>query len=207
LTPSDDYNLEHERGLSAFDFRHRLTTSFLYELPFGRGRAVDMGGLANTLLGGWQIGGIITFQTGFPLTPMCGPGNIQNGGGHCRPDVVPGQDPNLPGDQQSISRFFNTNAFVDRLGQDPARITEFRYGTAGRNIITGPGIVSVDASINKFFRFTERQALEFRWEVFNAPNHPIFNPPGVSVRTPTYGVITSTKIDNRQMQLALKYSF
>ena len=208
LTPSDDYNLAHERGLSAFDFRHRLTNSFLYELPFGRGRAVGIDNrVVNTLLGGWQIGGIVTMQTGFPLTPMCGPGNIQNGGGHCRPDVVPGQAPNLPGDQRSVSRFFNTAAFTDRLGQDPARITEFRYGTAGRNIITGPGIVSVDASINKFFRFSERQNLEFRWEVFNAPNHPIFNPPGVSLRTPTYGVITSTKIDNRQMQLALKYNF
>jgi hypothetical protein len=158
LTPSDDYNLEHERGLSAFDFRHRFTGSFLYELPFGRGRAVDlMNPVVNALLGGWQLGGIIALQTGFPLTAYCGPGNIQNGGGHCRPDVVPGQDLTLPGDQRDPSRFFNTDAFVDRLGQDPARITEFRYGNAGRNIITGPGIISIDASINKFFRFTERQ--------------------------------------------------
>lgn len=161
----------------------------------------------NVLFGGWQLGGIVTFQTGFPLTPMCGSGNIQNGGGYCKPDVVPGQKPELSGDARSVNRFFNTGAFVDRLGQDPARITQFRYGNAGRNIITGPGLASIDASINKFFRFTERQNLEFRWEVFNAPNHPIFSPPGVTLRTPTYGVITSTKIDNRQMQLALKYNF
>jgi hypothetical protein len=208
LTPSNDYDLDYERALSAFDFRHRFTGSFLYELPFGRGRAVGIENrVVNALLGGWQIGGIITLQSGFPLTAYCGPGNIQNGGGYCRPDVVPGQDPNLPGDQRDPARFFNTNAFVDRTGQDPARISDFRYGTAGRNIITGPGIISVDASVNKFFRFTERHNLEFRWELFNAPNHPIFSPPGTTLRNPTYGVITSTKIDNRQMQLALKYNF
>jgi hypothetical protein len=208
LTPSDDYNLNAERGLSAFDFRHRFTASFLYELPIGRGRAVGIeNGVLNALLGGWQLGGIFTVQTGFPLTAFCGPGNIQNGGGYCRPDVVPGQDPNLPSDQRTVGRFFNTDAFVDRFGQDPNRITEFRYGTSGRNTITGPGIVSLDASLNKFFRFTERQNLEFRWEVFNAPNHPIFAPPGTSLRNPNYGVITSTRIDNRQMQLALKYNF
>jgi outer membrane receptor protein involved in Fe transport len=208
LTPSDDYNLEGERGLSAFDFRHRFTASFLYELPFGRGRALSIDNRAlDKLLGGWQIGGIFTVQTGFPLTPMCGPGNIQNGGGYCKPDVVPGQNPNLSSDERSITRYFNTDAFVDRVGQDPNRITEFRCGAAGRNIITGPGIVSLDASVHKLFRFTERQNLEFRWEVFNAPNHPIFAPPGVSLRNPNYGVITSTRIDNRQMQLALKYNF
>ncbi|HYZ84213.1 MAG TPA: TonB-dependent receptor [Bryobacteraceae bacterium] len=208
LTPTDDYNLNAERGLSAFDFRHRLTTSFLYELPFGRGKAIGIdNGILNALFGGWQLGGIFTFQTGFPLTAFCGPGNIQNGGGQCRPDAIVGKDADLPGDQRQVTRYFNTDAFVDRLGQDPNRITEFRYGTAGRNTIEGPGVVSVDASLNKFFRFTERQNLEFRWEVFNAPNRPNFAPPGTTLRTPTYGVITGTKIDNRQMQLALKYNF
>ena len=134
--------------------------------------------VANMILGGWQLGGIITLQDGFPLTAYCGSGNIQNGGGYCGPDVVPGEKPDIADDQKSVARFFNTGSFVDRLGQNPAAITTFRYGTAGRNVITGPGIMSVDASINKFFRFTERQNLEFRAEFFNLPNHPIFAPPG-----------------------------
>jgi hypothetical protein len=209
LTPSDDYNLAAERGLSAFDFRQRFTASFLYELPFGRGKAwlSDAPGIVEGILGGWQFGGILTLQTGFPLTPYCGGGNIQNGGGYCKPDVVPGENPDLSHEQQRVERFFNTGAFVDRLGQDPARVTEFRYGNAGRNIISGPGIRSLDASLNKFFRFTERQNLEFRAEFFNLPNHPIFAPPGTTLRTPTYGRITSTKIDSRQLQLALKFNF
>ncbi|MBL8290600.1 MAG: carboxypeptidase regulatory-like domain-containing protein [Bryobacterales bacterium] len=210
LTPSDNYNLRAERGLSAFDFRQRLTASFLYELPFGRGRKVGISNpVANFLLGGWQFGGIVTFQDGFPATAFCGPGNIQNGGGYCKPDAVSGVSAKLPESQQSVSRFFNTDAFVDRVGVAPgAAQPVFRYGTAGRNTIIGPGITSLDMSVNKFFRLKENShTLEFRGEFFNLPNHPVFQQPGTTVRTPTYGVISGTRLDSRQIQLALKYSF
>jgi hypothetical protein len=208
LTPSDNYNLAAERGLSAFDFRQRLTTSFLYELPFGRGKHFDISNpVANFVFGGWQLGGILTFQGGFPMTAYCGPGNIQNGGGYCKPDAVAGQNPNLPGSQRTVQRFFNTSAYVDRVGQDPTRITEFRYGTAGRNTITGPSIAAFDASVNKRFSIHELHNVEFRVEMFNMPNHPIFGNPGTTLRNPTYGVIGSTRIDARQVQLALKYNF
>ncbi|MEZ5353363.1 MAG: hypothetical protein R2762_12060 [Bryobacteraceae bacterium] len=210
LTPSDNYNLNHERGLSAFDFRQRVTASFLYELPVGRGRALGLqSGIANFFLGGWQIGGIITFQDGFPATVFCGPGNVQNGGGYCKPDAVQGTNPNLSDSEQTLFRFFNTNAYVDRLGVAPgAAQPVFRYGTAARNTVIGPGIASLDMSVNKFFRFREdRQALEFRAEFFNLPNHPIFGQPGTTLRTATYGVISGTRLDSRQIQFALKYSF
>jgi hypothetical protein len=203
LTPSDDYNLELERGLSAFDFRRRWTTSWVWELPVGRGkrflsdnRALDL------ILGGWQLGGILTLQDGFPFTVLCGPGNIQNGGGVCYPDST-GINPNLPRDQQTRTRFFNTDAYVDRI---PAG-GPFRFGTTGRNSVIGPGIISFDASANKKFFFTESRYLEFRTEVFNAPNHPIWNPPGNQLRTPNYGVINSTKLDSRQIQFGLKLIF
>ena len=207
LTPMDDYNLGRERGRSAFDFRHRFTGSFLYELPFGKGRRMDISNsVANFVLGGWQVGGIFTVQTGFPLTAFCGPGNIQNGGGYCAPDVVPGQSPNNIS-TRTVQRFFNTDAFVDRLGQNPAAITDFRYGNSGRNTITGPGLTSFDASLTKVFAITERHRLEFRSEFFNLPNHPIFAPPGTTLRTANYGVISATKVDSRQLQFALKYQF
>lgn len=210
LTPSDNYNLRAERGLSAFDFRQRFTASFLYELPFGRGRKVGISNpVANFLLGGWQFGGILTFQDGFPATAYCGPGNIQNGGGYCKPDAVAGVSAKLPESAQTVARFFNTDAFVDRVGVAPgAAQPVFRYGTAGRNTIIGPGIASLDMSVNKFFRLKENShALEFRGEFFNLPNHPIFQQPGTTLRTPTYGVISGTRLDSRQIQLALKYSF
>ena len=203
LTPSNNYNLQMERGLSAFDFRQRLTTSWLWDVPVGKGRrflgdsrALDL------ILGGWQLGGILTLQDGFPFTVQCGPGNIQNGGGVCYPDST-GANPNLPDDQQARVRFFNTDAYVDRI---PAT-GDFRFGTTSRNSVIGPGIISFDASLNKKFNFTESKYLEFRTEFFNTPNHPIWNPPGNQLRTPNYGVITSTRIDSRQIQFGLKLVF
>jgi hypothetical protein len=207
LTPSNNYDLRHERGLSAFDFRQRFTASFLYELPFGKGKAMDLGA-ANFLLGGWQLGGILTFQSGFPLTMFCGPGNVQGAGtGYCKPDAVAGANPNLPKDRRTVQRWFDTNAYVDRVGQNPAAITQFRYGTAGRNTVIGPGIASLDASVNKFFRFNERHTLELRGEAFNLSNTPNFGQPGNTLRNPNYGVIGGIRLDMRQMQVALKYSF
>jgi hypothetical protein len=211
LTPSNDYDLARERGRSAFDFRHRLTTSFLYELPFGNGRRKDLGSIGNFVLGGWQMGGIVTFQTGFPLTAFCGPGNWQNGGGYCAPDPIPGQKPELPGSEQDPRRFFNTGAFTNRIGfaSDTllAAAGAYRYGFSGRNNFTGPGLTSVDFSLNKNFHITEKQRLEFRTEFFNFPNHPIFAPPGTTLGVANYGVIGATKVDSRQIQFALKYSF
>ncbi len=203
LTPSNDYNLQLERGLSAFDFRQRLTTSWLWDIPVGKGRRFLSNSRAlGLLLGGWQLGGILTLQDGFPFTVLCGPGNIQNGGGVCYPDST-GANPNLSDDQQTRTRFFNTDAYVDRI---PAT-GNFRFGTTGRNSVIGPGIISFDTSLNKKFNFTETKYLEFRTEIFNAPNHPIWNPPGNQLRTPNYGVITSTKIDSRQIQFGLKLVF
>ena len=83
----------------------------------------------------------------------------------------------------------------------------FRFGNTARNSVIGPGIISFDASVNKKFNLTESKYLEFRTEIFNLPNHPIWNPPGTQLRTANYGVINSTRIDSRQIQFALKLVF
>jgi len=202
LTPSNNYDLGLETGLSAFDFRKRWTTSWLWDLPFGKNRALlNHGGPVDFVLGGWQLGGILTLQDGFPFTVTCGPGNIQNGGGACYPDFT-GVDWRLPSDQQTRTRFFNTDAFVDRSPATGA----FRYGTVPRNSLIGPGIISLDASANKRFMMGSKY-LEARIEVFNLPNRPIFNQPGSQLRTPNYGVLTSTRLDSRQIQVGLKFVF
>ena len=92
---------------------------------------------------------------------------------------------------------------MDRLPFGP----QYRYGNAARNTVIGPGIVDFDASINKRFTVSESKYVEFRTEVFNLPNHPIWSPPGRTLRNPDYGVITSTRIDSRQIQFALKMVF
>jgi len=203
LTPSNDYNLELERGLSAFDFRRRWTSSWVWELPVGRGkRLLNDNRLADFVLGGWQLGGILTLQDGFPFTVQCGSGNIQGGGGICYPDST-GDNPNLPRSEQTRTRFFNTDAYVDRIPSGGP----FRFGNTARNSVIGPGIISFDASANKKFNLTESKYLEFRTEIFNLPNHPIWSPPGAQLRTANYGVINSTRIDSRQIQFALKLVF
>jgi hypothetical protein len=108
----------------------------------------------------------------------------------------------LPSDQQTRTRFFNTDAFVDRSPATGA----FRYGTVPRNSLIGPGIISLDASANKRFMMGSKY-LEARIEVFNLPNRPLFNQPGSQLRTPNFGVLTSTRIDSRQIQVGLKFVF
>ncbi|MFN3323524.1 MAG: carboxypeptidase regulatory-like domain-containing protein [Bryobacteraceae bacterium] len=210
LTPSDNYNLRGERGRSAFDFRQRWTNSFVYELPFGRGkRWLGQGGVSNVLLGGWQLGGIITLQSGFPITPGCGPGNWQNADTNCRPDPT-GIKPELPRGQQDPNRWFNLDAFVNRIGianNRPQDVAEYRFGFAGRSLFDGPGIIGVDASVMKNFYIKEGYRLEFRGEFFNLPNHPLFGHPVAAPGNPRYGVISSTRIDPRDIQLALKFVF
>jgi hypothetical protein len=203
LTPSNNYDLALERGLSAFDFRRRWTTSWLWDLPVGKNRRwLNQGGPLDWIAGGWQIGGIVTLQDGFPFTVLCGGGTIQNGGGACYPDPT-GEEWQLPADERTRTRWFNTDAFVDR---NPAG-GPFRYGTVARNSLIGPGIVSVDASANKRFALKGTTYAELRIEVFNVPNHPIWNQPGMTLRTPTFGVITGTRMDSRQIQIGMKLVF
>jgi hypothetical protein len=202
--PSDDYNLRAMRGPSAFDFRRRWTNSLLYELPLGRGKALmgNAGNAMNAIVGGWQVGTILTLQDGFPLTATCGSSAVQNGGDSCLADAT-GINPNLARGQQDPRHFFNTDAFVNRLPGGE----QYRYGNGGRGTIIGPGILDWDFSLVKNFRFTERHGLEFRTEFFNMPNHPIFGIPGTSPGTSTYAVISGTAVDSRQLQFGLKYSF
>ena len=206
LTPSNDYDLRLDRGLSAFDFRHRWTTSFLYELPIGKGKALlgNTNAITNVLLGGWQLGGIATLQSGFPFTLYCGSGPIQNGGDNCYPDNL-GGNPNLPSDQRGPNRWFNIDNFVNRIVNPSLPL--YRYGNNARNNIIGPPLVDVDFSTFKNFRFTELRSLQFRAEFFNLLNHPIFGQPNSTAGTPNFGTITGTRVDSREIQFGLKLIF
>ena len=114
-----------------------------------------------------------------------------------------GEDWRLSSSERTRTRYFNTAAFADRI---PAN-GPFRYGTVARNSLIGPGIVSVDASANKRFRLSGSGYAEIRVEVFNLPNHPIWGQPGSTLRTPTFGVITGTRMDSRQIQIGVKLVF
>ena len=196
------------RGLSAFDFRQRWATSFLYEVPVGKGRHYlsNANRLVDGILGGWQLGGILTLQSGLPFSPNCTSEAVfQNGWtlgddpAACFPNAT-GVNPNSGTGIHTQKDWFNTAAFVNQ--------TPYSAGNAGRDTIIGPGITEMDASAIKFFPITERYRLEFRAEAFNVANHPIWGQPFQYIGIPGLtGLISSTIIDSREFQGALKFTF
>ena len=204
--PSNVDDLRAERGPSAYNFGKRLTTSFLYQLPIGKGKALlgNANPIVDAVLGGWQMGGILTLQGGFPFSVSCQSNTTyQNTDSTCRADAV-GTDPYLSNPDPAA--WFNKAAFVNRVGF-VAGVGPYRFGNSGRNNVNGPRIVALDFSMAKTFRITERTRLDFRSEFFNIPNHPVFGQPGATVGTVSYGVVGSTRLESRQLQFGLKLSF
>jgi len=177
--------------------RHRFTISALYELPFGHGKRWGNGasGLVNGFIGGWQLGGIWTAQTGQPLTVTLPYDNPNVGEGAKLPDRI--GNPNTG--PKTVEKFFNTDAFAA-----PAQYT---FGNAGIGTVTGPGINSVDLSLVKNMKVTDGVRLQFRVEAFNAFNHLIMGDPVTEFGNPLFGQVTSTRLDNRELQFALRLEF
>jgi hypothetical protein len=202
----------YSRALSGFDVRHRLVLSTVYELPLGHGKALfrDAGPGLTRLVGGWEVSGIGLFQGGFPTSAVMST-DINGDGIADRPDfiaplqyntrnpncyVVDSRNPGCGGTGHS--------SFVDL----PAGTT--RFGSSGRNIITGPGTFNFDLGAAKNTRFGAdgRFNVQFRWEVFNLLNHANFNQPSrvVNVTAPRFGSIASAG-RAREMQFGLKVEF
>jgi hypothetical protein len=198
LFPQDSFCLECEWARSIFDVRHRFVSSILYELPFGAGRRYLQNGIAGAILGGWQTSAIISISSGFPRNVIVGTDRSNTGGGQDRPNAT-GEEVELPSDERTVQRWFNTNAYVIQ----PAGT----WGNVGRNTVTGPGITSVDMSIIRSFRIGASKSLQFRLEAFNALNHPVWNDPNTTLTSPNYGTITSTRKPMRELQLGLKFVF
>jgi hypothetical protein len=214
LYPQNSYCLACERGLSAFDTRHRVVTSVLYDLPVGKGRAANISNrVLDTIVGGWNLGGILTLQSGMPgnLT-IGGQDNASTGsGGYDRPNAT-GVSPYLS--NPTPSRYFSLDAFTEA----PAG----QFGNAGRNSVTGPGIIGFDSEIHKAFKmpYKEGHMLQFRFEAFNVMNHPNWGMPSLNILNgatvagktardshQNFGVVSGTQGAMRQIQLGLKYSF
>ncbi len=199
----------YSRGLSGYDVRHRLVFSYVYELPFGRGRAFLQGlnAAADKVLGGWELSGVTQFQGGFPTTAVMS-ADVNGDGIADRPDAVApvtyqSRNPNCYiVDRRNPACGVATSSFVDL----PAGST--RFGTAGRNILIGPGLNVWDFSLAKNTRFRERYNLQFRAEFFNFFNHANFNQPNrtTNVTAPAFGSINSAQRP-REMQFGLKLEF
>ncbi len=203
LYPQNSFCLACERGLSAFDTRHRMVSSVLYDLPVGNGRLVNITNpVLNTIIGGWEAGGILTLQTGMPGTlTIGGIDNASTGaGGYDRPNYT-GISPYL--DNPTPSRYWNLTSFTEA---PPGQ-----FGNVGRNSITGPGIIAFDAELHKQFKmpYKESHFLQFRFEAFNVLNHPNWAMPNLNIlaKGQAFGTVTATSTAMRQLQLGLKYLF
>jgi len=193
VTPQNPRNTNAERASSATDIRQRGVFSGIWNLPFVR---LSSNSTFRALLGGWQIAGIVTLQTGIPVTPTISP-NPANTTGPARPDRI--RDGNLPSGQRSLGRWFDPTAF--------ARPANFNFGNSGRHIIRAPGLSTLDGLISRNFRFSETRQLEFRSELYNLSNSAQFGRPALDVATAQAGQITSTSVINRQVQFGLRLVF
>jgi hypothetical protein len=198
LDPSADWSR------STFDATHSAVLNATWALPFkhAAGAADAAHAFVDRLAEDWALGGIFTVQSGFPFTPQLGynPSNDGDSRNPIRPDINPSfSGPVILG---GPGEYFNPAAFS-------APVTG-TYGDAGRDSLTGPGLTSLDFSVDRKFAIKERLALQFRAEIFNILNHANFNEPNPVIYTsatalsPTAGVISSTTTTSRQIQFGLK---
>ena len=174
-----------------------LVTSYVYELPFGKGKPFFSGasGVANALVGNWQLSGIVQAMSGLPFSPTFSTTVVGAVAG--RPNVVPGAAL-YPG-QRTLAQYFNPAAF-----SVPANFT---FGNAGYDLLWGPGQYTWDMGAAKNIRIHERLGLELRMDAFSVFNHPTFGNPGTDITNlATVGRITSAG-GNRTLQFGAKLSF
>ena len=183
--PQNSRDFNAERGRSDWDRPHIFTSNFSWEMPWMR---------RNFWMGGWQFTGTVRAYSGAPFTPQVSNVNLNLGDAN-RPDRI------AKGtlDVRDADMWFDVKAF-------PVLPTgSFRFGNSGRNILDGPGLFEANLTIFKNFMF-EKSSLQFRWEVFNAFNHPNLNLPERNVNLVTAGTISDVN-NGRQMQFALRYRF
>jgi hypothetical protein len=195
LNPMADY------GRASFDIRHSGVIQAAYDLPFGRTADSVW---QKALVANWQVGGILTLQSGLPFTPQLSynPSND----GDTRNPVRPSWNPNFSGKviNGGPDQYFNPLAFIQPLNGS--------YGNLGRNVLQGPSLTQFDLALAKRWTLSERRSVQFRSEFFNLFNHTNLNTPNPVVYaaatgdpSPTAGVITSTATTSRQVQLGLKF--
>jgi hypothetical protein len=230
------HNLDAEKGPVTPDFRHRLSVSYVYELPYGKGKRFgsNASGVAQAVLGGWQVAGVTTARSGEAFDAVLS-GDVTNTGAFpARPDII--HNPrdfsfNIPGQaalkcsnpgHQTLDCWFNQAAFVlPPFTVDPTTGTTQsarQFGNAGRAILRGPDMVNFDFSTYKTFPLGERFGLVFRAEFFNLFNHPNFQLPNLGSGGGSSGAgivngaggaaITSVLPESwRQIQFGVKLQF
>jgi hypothetical protein len=200
------------RGPSDFDFPQRFVASYVYELPFGKGKPALQSGIGAAFLGGWRTSGIFTYYSGRPFTLTSG-SNYSNaldpfGFATAVPNVI-----GAPTVLNNVNCWFYVSTNKACTALDPNGVNAFaeqaigQLGNVGRNILRGPSTTVFDFSLMRDFRIAERAGLQARWEVFNLANTPIFGQHSNNLSSGAVGSITALASDSRAMQFALRLSF
>jgi hypothetical protein len=150
---------------------------------------------ADMLLGGWALEGITRLESGPPILISSGVDRANTGRSTQRPDLV-GDPDNAP---RTDEQWFNTSAF--------ALPAQYTFGNAGQYITNTDSIIGIDMAVQKNFRITERQRVEFRTEFFNLPNVVNFGDPVGAMNRNDFGRISSQRTNPRQLQFGLRYRF
>jgi len=216
----DSFHIGAERGYVEPDFRHRFVMSWVYQLPFGRGKTFghDWNRATDLVLGGWDLNGIAVARSGEAETANLSSDDTNTGSFAPWPNRVGnpydfsyGQDTQAamgcPVGHQSLTCWYNPAAFTLpplAPGQKFAR----QFGNGGNGNLRGPSQVNFDLGLVKDFSLTERQKVSLRAEFFNIGNHPQFQLPGNNPDVPGGQSIVSTIPNNqREIQFALKWNF
>jgi hypothetical protein len=187
--PQNSRDLAAEKARSDFDYRHRLSMAYVYQLPIGTTMWKADNPTINYLIKSWQLAGVFTAQTGGPFTPQ-----VSGNQSHADEQGVIGLG--FPTDRPSLTgtNFYPTvkspNQYV--LASAFTAPAPYTFGNAGRNILTGPGLSSWDFSVIRNFRFSESVGLEFRGEFFNLLNRANFDIPQRDLASPSFGQIFNT---------------
>ncbi len=197
-TPQNNHDKQAEKALSSFDVRNRLSVSYIWELPLGRGKSFASGasGFWAGLISGWQVAGITTFQSGRPSTPVLSATDNSNTGIlQDRPDLV---------SDRIVLDDIRSGQYVDP--QSFRMPSQFTFGNAGRNVITGPGLANFDISLIKSTAIDDSRSIQLRFEFFNAFNRANFDNPVRSFDSPLFGRLTSAA-NAREVQFGIKILF
>jgi len=196
-------DLKSEKSVTLYDTPQRAVISFIYDLPFGKGKKflAGNGGAVDRLVGGWGVNGITTFQSGNPLSMAMAVNTTNSQGGGQRPNSTGSSAKTTGAAQGRLNRWFNATAFTPA----PA----FQFGNVARSLtdVRSHGIANYNFSIFKNTQINERFGLQFRTEIFNLFNRVQFGYPGTQLGNPQFGVISGQYNDPRLVQFALRLQF
>jgi hypothetical protein len=196
-TLTNFYHLSQDYGPADYNRKHMFSFASSYALPFGRGKSflASANAIVNNVLGGWNIGGIVTADSGLPFSAMAGGDVANTGGGPQRAEKIEDAPGSAP---QTRQQWLNPQEFTV-----PAPYT---FGNERRNDLIGPGYLNVDFNARKDF-VIERLTTQFKAEFFNLFNRTQLGQPNNNVQSSSFGSITSTTAPAREIQFGLKMLF